>query len=393
MHVPSHPLSMGRRKRLFAACAASVFASLLASCASPGPPRPPSLHLPEVVTDLTAERVGGEVHLHWTSPAHTTDGFNVPSPMTAEICRDPHPKTESVKAAPKGSRASAAQNAPGCEVVARLDVKPGVTDAKDPLPAGLAAEPAALLGYRIRILNPQGRSAGISRAALVPAGEAPPPVEGLRAAATRSGAMIEWQRLDSPSQIELDRTLLSVPAVKASKKSASVALPDDQPVDVRLRSAKDDMPAKDPGGTLDRTAVRGQRYLYRAQRIRTVELSGNKFELRGQVSSPVTLEMTDRFAPAAPTGLAAVPSTDGSVAGIDLSWQANTEADVAGYNVYRREGSSGFERLTAKPVLGPAFSDTKAISGSTYIYRVTAVDVSGNESSPSSEVTETVKAH
>lgn len=103
--------------------------------------------------------------------------------------------------------------------------------------------------------------------------------------------------------------------------------------------------------------------------------------------------MTDRFAPASPTGLAAVPGTEGNAAVIDLSWQANTEADVAGYNVYRREGSSGFERLTAKPVLGPAFSDTKATSGSTYIYRVTAVDVSGNESSPSSEVTETVKAH
>jgi len=383
---------MGRRQRLFAAWAASVFALLLASCASPGPPRPPSLHLPEVVTDLTAERVGGEVHLHWTSPAHTTDGFNVPSPMTAEICRDPHPKTESAKAAPKGSRAPAAQNAPGCEVVTHLVVKPGVTEAKEPLPPGLAADPVALLGYRIRILNPQGRSAGISRAALVPAGEAPPPVEGLRAAATRSGAMIEWQRLDSPSLIELDRTLLSVPPAKASKKSA-VALPDDQPVDVRLRSARDEMPAKDPGGTLDLTAVRGQRYLYRAQRIRTVELSGNKFELRGEVSSPVTVEMTDRFAPAAPTGLAVVPGTEGNAAVIDLSWQANTEADVAGYNVYRREGSFGFERLTAKPVLGPAFSDTKAISGSTYIYRVTAVDVSGNESSPSSEVTETVKAH
>jgi hypothetical protein len=268
-----------------------------------------------------------------------------------------------------------------------------VTDAKDPLPAGLAAEPVALLGYRVRILNPQGRSAGISRAALVPAGEAPPSVEGLRAAATRGGAMIEWQRLDSPSQVELDRTLLSIPAAKASKKSASVALPDDQPVDVRLRSAGDKMPAKDPGGTLDRTVVRGQRYLYRAQRIRTVEFSGNKFELRGEVSSPVTLEMTDRFAPAAPTGLAAVPGTEGSAAVIDLSWQANTDADVAGYNVYRREGSSGFVRLTAQPVLGPAFSDAKATPGNTYTYRVTAVDISGNESSPSNEVTETVKAH
>src|ERR1035441_4608651 len=46
---------------------------LLAGCASPGPPLPPSLKLPEVVTDLTARRVGDQVMLHWTTPTRTTD--------------------------------------------------------------------------------------------------------------------------------------------------------------------------------------------------------------------------------------------------------------------------------------------------------------------------------
>ena len=44
-----------------------------AGCASPGPPQPPSLNLPEVVKDLTAERVGDVVQLHWTTPDMTTD--------------------------------------------------------------------------------------------------------------------------------------------------------------------------------------------------------------------------------------------------------------------------------------------------------------------------------
>src|SRR5579863_10782647 len=44
----------------------------LAGCASPGPPLPPSLKLPEVVSSgLTATRVGDEVRLHWTTPART----------------------------------------------------------------------------------------------------------------------------------------------------------------------------------------------------------------------------------------------------------------------------------------------------------------------------------
>ena len=37
--------------------------------AAPAPlPRPPSLDLPETVKDLTAQRIGDDVHLHWTTP-------------------------------------------------------------------------------------------------------------------------------------------------------------------------------------------------------------------------------------------------------------------------------------------------------------------------------------
>jgi hypothetical protein len=193
--------------------------------------------------------------------------------------------------------------------------------------------------------------------------------------------------------VELDRTLLSAPEAKTSPKKGAVSLPDDQPVEVRLRSGKEEMPAKDSGGTLDRTVLRGQRYLYRAQRVRIIQISEGRFELRGEVSSPITIAMTDTFPPAAPTGLAAIPGLQGNAPVIDLSWQANAEADVAGYNVYRRTGSSGsFERLTAKPVLGPAFSDTDAVVGDACTYRVTAIDNTGNESPASNEVTETVKA-
>ena len=64
---------------------------VLAGCANPGVPRPPSLHLPATVTDLTGERVGDRVELHWTPPKRTTDGLELTPTtfMTAEICRDP----------------------------------------------------------------------------------------------------------------------------------------------------------------------------------------------------------------------------------------------------------------------------------------------------------------
>ena len=46
---------------------------LLGGCGTPGAPQPPSLKLPERVTDLAASRFGNRVELHWTTPKKTTD--------------------------------------------------------------------------------------------------------------------------------------------------------------------------------------------------------------------------------------------------------------------------------------------------------------------------------
>jgi fibronectin type 3 domain-containing protein len=94
-----------------------------------------------------------------------------------------------------------------------------------------------------------------------------------------------------------------------------------------------------------------------------------------------------------PTGLAAVASlgANGGETAIDLSWQPDTEADVAGYVVYRREGDGEWERISpAEPVVGPAFRDTHVQQGHTYRYAVSAVDQGGHESARSEEARESV---
>jgi hypothetical protein len=307
--------------------------------------------------------------------------------MTAEVCRESHPAPEVPKPA---TQTTPLQTVPGCDPVLHLTVKPGETDTDDTLPATLTSDPAALLQYRVRILNAQGRSAGYSHGAQTPAGAAPSAIAELKATATRNGALLEWKPLEPSAWLELDRTLTTPVKTKAAPKKAAVSMPEEQPAEIRLRVGDDSAEAKDPGGTLDRSAQRGQSYTYRAQRVRTVYLDGHRYELRSAVSAPIELIMTDRFPPPAPSGLAAIPGTEGDKPTIDLSWQASAETDVAGYNVYRREGASGsFERVSSAPVLGPAFSDASVTSAHSYTYRVTAVDGSGNESTPSSETTET----
>lgn len=93
----------------------------------------------------------------------------------------------------------------------------------------------------------------------------------------------------------------------------------------------------------------------------------------------ITIAVGDATPPAAPGGLTAA----GSGAGISLAWNANTEADLAGYNVYRGASSGGsFIRLNTGLLAITSYIDSAAPAGAVSYYRVTAVDTSGNESSP-----------
>jgi len=308
----------------------------------------------------------------------------VPDPITAQICRDPSPATPSA--------ATPAATAAPCTVVLHLTVKPGPSEAADALPPALAADPALPIAYHVRLLNPEGRTAGPSKVAIAPSGAAPPPVTGLHISAAREGAVIEWQPIASTTIVELRRSLIVAGQPKPAKKSGTFSS-SSEPTDVDLRTAapKTTGSAVDHGGMIDRGAHRGESYTYRAQRLRTVSIGGLTLNLRSEPSPPVTLKVTDTFPPITPTGLASVPSASDGKAAIDLSWEPVTDADLAGYSVYRRSTSGSFEKLTATPLLGPAFSDSTVTPGTSYTYRVTAVDGTGNESPPSAEVTETAR--
>jgi len=90
----------------------------------------------------------------------------------------------------------------------------------------------------------------------------------------------------------------------------------------------------------------------------------------------------DTVPPAVPKGLSATPGV-GSVA---LSWTANTEPDLAGYNVYRGAGPP----LNGTTLVGgTTYTDTGLTSGTPYSYTISAVDTSGNPSAQSPQVSAT----
>ncbi|GEM_PF-907876 len=93
----------------------------------------------------------------------------------------------------------------------------------------------------------------------------------------------------------------------------------------------------------------------------------------------------DTVPPAAPTGLAvSVPVSNGRV--LNLAWNANSEPDRAGYNVYRGTITGGpYAKANGSPVTAASYGDSGLTNGLTYFYVVTAVDTSGNESARSTE--------
>lgn len=91
----------------------------------------------------------------------------------------------------------------------------------------------------------------------------------------------------------------------------------------------------------------------------------------------------DTLPPSAPTGLLAAAGDNF----IDLAWFDNTEADLAGYNIYRSDQSSGpYTRLNTAPLSSASYRDNSTAQQGTYYYRVTALDSSGNESAFSNTV-------
>ena len=355
-------------------------ALMLAGCGTPAAPQPPSLKLPIPVADLAASRTGNQVTLTWTTPKKSTDKLLLKGNVDGFICR----KENAGNCASAGGELSFAPGAEGTFT--------------ETLPAELAAGAPRPLSYFVELKNRNGRSAGLSNAAVVLAGVAPAPVANLSAEQRKTGVVLRWAPLQASKQdssaIRLHRKLLNPPPAKPHQDEQGLLTPQPEPVEQNLL-VNSCAPEAHKGGcrTLDSSIRVGQVYEYRAQRVARVKVEGKTLELAGELSAPVHVEARDIFPPAVPSGLAAVATTGDNGAGnaIDLSWQPVTDADLAGYFVYRREGDGGWQRISpAGPLVPPAFHDAQVQPGHSYRYAVSSINQGGNESARSAETEESV---
>jgi hypothetical protein len=377
MQCARKPGAQARSAALVAALVATV---ALAGCGMPSAPQPPSLHLPDRAGDLSAVRTGNQVALTWSMPKRDTDKVPLKGNVTVRVCRN-----ESAAA--------------GCSAAATVELAPDADGAfTDTLPPALARGAPRVLTYFVELDNRKGRTAGLSNGAQILAGEAPAAIDGLAAEMRRDGVLLRWTSAPpdtAPVAVRLMRKRVSSPAnTPAPTRSAEGPLaPRPEPAERTL--------LVEPGARLDRaldSSIQfGETYEYRAQRVARVAVNGETLELAGAFSSPVRIEAVNVYPPAVPRGLAAVATSgeEGAGPAIDLNWQPNTETDLAGYEVYRREAGAegGWQRISpAQPWVEPGYRDANVQPGHSYMYAVSAVDQQGHESARSAEAEETVPA-
>jgi hypothetical protein len=346
---------------------------LLASCAQTGPPLPPSLELPKPPSDLRAVRKGNQVTLTWSEPTRTTDRQTVGYRGPTRICR-------SLKVEMKECGNPNGELPPPRPAQPSGTTQPRQEAFTDTLPAVIQQQdPTGNVIYAVEVLNRDHRGAGLSNRVAVPAAPTLPPPSDFRAELTAKGVEFSWTsggEASAPSGVQYHYRIY-----RRDESTGKDATASEVPI-----GEAGPMHAQDSSFEWEKT------YLYRITPVSIVSWPGGEAQVEGDDSPPLRIVAHDVFPPAVPSGLQAVYSGEGQIPFIDLIWAPVTDADLGGYNVYRRVGDSDATpiKLNSELVKSPSYRNSAVTSGKTYFYSVSAVDVRGNESARSEEASESV---
>jgi hypothetical protein len=355
---------------------------------------PPSLELPKPPTDLRAVRKGSKVYLSWSVPTKTTDRQNVRRPGPTRICRSLSAMMSQCDV-PVGNIAPTKESAKLTNAGTNEKIH---AEFVDTLPMALQQQnPTRMVTYAVEPLNLDARSAGFSNQVQVALAPTLPPPGNLEKQVASDGVVLTWDCATLPIQPVGLRYVYRIYR-RSTETGADVKLSDETcPVG---------------GGRYEDHTIEWQKnYEYRIAVVTFVTLEKaalpcerqpsdqgivpipdcvNVAEVSGDDSNPLKVFTNDTFPPAVPAGLQAVFSGPGQPPFIDLVWAPDTDADLAGYNVYRHEEETQPTKVNSDLVKSPAFRDTRILPGKTYSYTVSAVDLHGNESGRSEEASETV---
>ena len=374
---------------------AVLFLFAVVACGKRGDPHPPIPVIPKATTDLLVAQRGPKVLLSWSYPSMTTAGKSMTGIKRVVVWR-------AIEELP------VAQPPRDLNTLLPGDVDPTVPQAiqlfsKIPTLAATqflklrsrvdsiegANLPAATTGARLTYEDTppfhttDGRPVRVNYAvvtegtsangdlsnlvSIVPL-EVPVPPAGLAAAARREGVVLTWTAPDT--------------AISGAKKPPIAGynvyrFPHGQPAD-EFATPVNTSPVSVTTFT-DNPPYGPHDYFV------TALAAAGAPRVESEPSSIVSVTFKDLVPPPPPTGLTALVETGA----VRLVWDPVDASDLAGYKVYRTEGTGidqlrpiGTIPLTPVQLLTATnYRDTSVNHGISYYYEVVSVDKSGNESS------------
>jgi hypothetical protein len=373
-------------------CVNLIAAVMLAGCAAPGQPitrRPPA---PTPISDLSVRQVGDSVSVTFTLPKQTVQGRPLTAPPQIDIYRQfvPVPAaTQSISLAPPNQQIVAIP--PQRLQQYRVGQPYSFSDVLSA--ADLSAHAGSEAVYMVRTRTGKHDSEN-SNLVAVPIFPAPQPVTDLQGQVTRSAIILSWTPAATPqAAATLGPVSVRYRIYRSSNTSVATSASPLSAVTKGTSAPATSIPFQQVAELSaprysDAHFTFGQTYAYYVVSVAQYAAAA----VESEPSPTVEITARDTFPPPAPTGLVAAvePASESTPAHVDLSWDISSAPNVAGYNIYRSTADTvsadRWDRLTRSPLLTPTFRDIPTVSGKQYFYRVTVVDIFGNESAPSASV-------
>jgi fibronectin type 3 domain-containing protein len=295
---------------------------LIAGCGKEAPPLPPFIRIPEPVKDLKAAQSGRTLILTWTNPAKNIDGSAATNLAHVQIRSGDTP-------------------------IATLDVNAPGQPQSDSI--SLDSTLDVRRTFTVVVDTTQGKKSQPSNVASMTPVEVPGSVSNLRAIVDQRRIILEWGKpVENPDLA--DAYVVVRTDMPAEPQTVSVTRYDDEQYE--------------PGKTVT----------YQVFAVRNVRETA----VPGIGPESLNVKIEDKTPPRIPYGLEIVQSDTG----IYLTWDPNSETDLAGYRIFRSDNANGdFRGISDRVISTNAFFDPAYRPGQ--YYRVSAVDEFGNESTMS----------
>jgi len=337
---------------------------LFAGCGVQAPPQPPRVETPARIKDLRVIQIGRGFYLDFTLPVLATDGERLTKPLRLEIFRAITPPNQQI--APPST-----DTTPWVTILSRelpRDLSKGRFRYPSPLSdQAFRQQQNSTFAFAVVAFTRGFRShphqsalSNIAQTRLIDVSE---PVTKLTVNTTQTALKLSWTQ---PAQTLAGHSILKIAAYRVYASRTN------KPGSFHVLADTQSTEYNDPNFQF------GQAYYFRVSTVSTL----NGVQAESQPSQTLEITPKDTFPPAVPRHLTAL-YTAGAV---DLLWNANTDSDLAGYDVYRKVEGGRFARVNQQMLSTPIFHDTSVASGQTYQYAVTALDLSGNESAKSQPV-------